>query len=150
MDSQAIFGPLYTNAALYLFSNTQRPALHELIPQSDWNQWADAGDLPYVAIFTFYPGLRYQPKVCPLFLPCITGPEHSVGDTLLLPGSDDPFDVPLSGGAKFLPGETNNGQLWEWAPSISPHPIDPFSISDVSWALDHPAAHNTYGITSMT
>lgn len=78
---------------------------------------------------------------------------YAVGDYVMLPGSDDPRDVPELGGARFLPSAAGRGASsteWELRRTMDLH-IDPsvpgtvvtsFEIQNI---LDAPEAHTNLG-----
>ncbi len=125
-----------------------RPAQEDLTPRSAWYQWANLGpgrlaDLPY---FNAFGNINVVHVVCFLIwcLPPRTILE--LGDVALAPGTDDPFDTPPKGGARFLHG-AKGPQNWQWSMPFdlawSPD-FDPFMAGVVAAALSVPQMHANF------
>jgi pimeloyl-ACP methyl ester carboxylesterase len=127
------------------------PAVIDFAAESDWYQWANPGEerLPDIPIFNVFGDIR--PQACFLWADNCAPVGESVGDGLLPPGTNDPFDVP-DGGASFLRGEPA-AQNWQWPvgksvmtggvpEGIFPFPVAPFTLA-ASLPL-HPAFHGNF------
>ncbi len=137
---------------------TDRPAIHQLVPQSDWFQWANPQPPPQsVAYFNYLSDIRSVNYTCFLFW-CRKDVLISIGDVVLARGTDSPTDTPKEGGAAFVvepegPVEFPN---WQWVDQVDvPSAVDPEgsplgSIAVlVSAALSRPQFHsNIIGSTS--
>lgn len=84
--------------------NASRPAENDLTPQSEWYQSANTSVPSTIHYFNFFSDIQItaRPKLFFVSLPPLG--TTSVGDTVLLPGEDDPTALPAYGGSRFLPG----------------------------------------------
>lgn len=92
-----------------------RPAAGELAPVSLWYQWTNppVSHLPSVPSFNLFGDLRVVVKTEVPFLGPISADLGSVGDVALMPGTDNPHDLPPEGGARFLDGPLG-AENWQW------------------------------------
>lgn len=119
-----------------------RPASVDLAPVSDWYQWANPRALPDVPYFNVFGDISLVTIDCPWFSDeCREVEREKWGDTIMNTGTDDPFDVPAGGGARFLHGALGP-QNWQWALtvdlqrgpfSLSPNRIDVFANPVSHW-----------------
>jgi hypothetical protein len=109
-----------------LVDSAETPAVKDFAALSAWYQWANPGEerlsdnLPAFNMFG-----DIQPSVCFLWTDACVGVGVSLGDGLLPPGTDDPFDVAF-GGARFLDGELDE-QRWQWPMGDRIKVMPPFS-----------------------
>jgi hypothetical protein len=130
-----------------------RPAGTDLKPESDWYRWAntDLDHLPDIAYFNAFGNMAVVVRSCALFGPCFdVQVAGSIGDALLLPGTDDPTDTPAGGGARFLKGAAGEHN-WQW-PLPDKATWDPWSdpgfLAIVDRIMERPVYHGNFG-TSM-
>ncbi len=97
-------------------ADLSRPAAGELAPVSLWYLWTNAlpGHLPSLPSFNLFGDLRVVVKTELPFLGTLSADLAGIGDVALMPGTDDPRDVPPEGGARFLDGPSG-AQNWQWA-----------------------------------
>ena len=123
-----------------------RPADVDLVPQSDWYEWANPRTFPAIPIFNIYADIHLVTIECPLFSDddCREVARERWGDTIMSAGTDSPFDAPATGGARFLRGQPGP-QNYQWGLetelergtfSITPNQFDVFA---------HPTSHWNFG-----
>ena len=101
--------------------NHERPAAQRLQPQSVWYQWvndATAQRLPNLPYYNVYGDIRVVKQQCTL-LYCRDAATLPIGDGLMQAGTNNPFDTPFQGGARFLRGNAG-ATNWQWS---LPHTI---------------------------
>lgn len=100
-----------------LDANALRPALGDLVPQSDWYEWVnpEAAHVPDLPYFNVYGDLEITHRECGFLVWCKPEPKtlFALGDIALLNGTDDPHDLPGTGGARFLRGAMGSDS-WQW------------------------------------
>lgn len=116
-DSLFSQNPFYDAVTGFALDEAQfvvnRPAVDDLIPGSLWYQYANGGGLlpNEVAFYNVASDIQYGFEAC--IFRCVTYGLESFGDLVMLPGTDDPFDVPDGGGARFLKGAPGPDQ-WQY------------------------------------
>ncbi|TFC02745.1 hypothetical protein [Cryobacterium sp. MDB2-33-2] len=95
-----------------------RPASQELQDGSAWFRWVNShsSHLPPLPFFNTYGDLRIVVPICPVFglYGCFNyGDNTSLGDDVVLRGTDEPTDTSAEGGQKFLNGP-RGAQNWEF------------------------------------
>ncbi len=129
---------------------SDRPALYNLHPASDFLSWAnlDPDLLPVLPTFNFYGDIGLIKETCDWFgLGDCHRQRLELGDVFLPTGTDRQFDTPLTGGAKYLRNEVNDGQSWQWS-LTDDHIYRPFTFLDpppLGWATNRPAQHVRLG-----
>lgn len=84
----------------------RRPGVVDLVPASDWYQSVNPDLYPVsVNYYNVVTDEQAQVETCVLLFCSRTGTAH-FGDTVLLPGADDPSAMPSGGGSRFLPPST--------------------------------------------
>jgi hypothetical protein len=132
-------------------ANLNRPAADDLTPRSEWYSWTNP-DPDHVGAhpsYNVFGDIRLGVKTCLPFDPhgCSIAHLADIGDIALLPGTDDPLDLPLEGGARFLPAAAD-ADTWQWDLL---HPVawdpaaDPFLQGFVNEATLAPEAHHRLG-----
>ncbi|MGB8385119.1 MAG: hypothetical protein WCG47_28415, partial [Dermatophilaceae bacterium] len=132
--------------------NVSRPAGKDLTPASDWYEWTNppASHLPALAYFNAFGDISIVTQECLFFgNVCfdVPIPSPSVGDVALLPGTDDPTDAPILGGARFLAGSPG-AQNWQWTMAATAHwkPwTDPFFVGAIQEAASTAVFHGNFG-----
>ncbi len=117
-----------------------RPAVNQLTPQSDWYNDVNTTDVPHgIQYFNFYSDIRTvlaEPLASGYYL--VSRP-YDMGDLVMLPGTDNPHDTPLLGGAEFRPA--TGGYEWQ----LPGHQLIVDSVqNDISQATilyNNPASH---------
>jgi hypothetical protein len=125
-----------------------RPAQADLTPRSDWYRWANPGPArlanhPYFNVF----GNMNIVHVPCFFIWC-GEPQiiMELGDIAMTPGTDDPFDTPARGGARFLLGAPG-AQNHEWALNrdlLWLPDLDPDMISVIEGVVLAPEMHGNF------
>ena len=133
------------------------PAVSELAPQSTWYKWVNPNPahVPQVPSFNAYGDIGLAVTSCLFGAFCVRTPVvfyGTVGDGVLMPGSDNPLATPLTGGARYLNGAPS-AQNWEWDVR-SQVPWDPTSVLTLGPAgaylvataiMNSPASHTNMG-----
>jgi hypothetical protein len=118
----------------------QRPAATELNPASSWYAWANSPNRPLpgnIGYYNAYGAIDLKARVCAWdwfgISWCHEPHVLDIGDGLLLPGTDDPYDGPtplhperLWGGARF--SRPTTAEQWEW-PLYHKFVIHPLNLS---------------------
>lgn len=130
-------------------ADLSRPAAGELAPVSVWYLWTNlpASHLPSVPSFNVFGDLHVILKTSVPFVGDVSADLASIGDVALMPGTDDPHDVPPQGGARFLDGSLG-AQNWQWPMTgqLSWEPFaDPFFTGFISQATSSPIYHGNFG-----
>jgi len=110
----ALGGPLVERLNRLISDGTgidvTRAAVHDLEPASAWYRSVNSQAVPDTKhYFNVYSSIDVAFEVKVLWGTQRLG-SIDAGDLVLLPGSDDPTDTPLLGGARFLPFGENHGQ----------------------------------------
>lgn len=95
--------------------NIYRPAVNDLAPASAWYQSVNPTNVPSnLHYFNFYSNIQatVYPQLFFVTLPPLG--TISFGDDVLLPGDPNPAAIPLSGGARFLPGGLPTADRYEY------------------------------------
>ena len=121
-----------------------RPAIADLAPGSEWYQWANDSDpgLPDIPYFNVYGDIELVLENCAPFFGCFELGRLGIGDGGLMTGTDDPYDTPASGGARFAASAPDD-RNWQWRlhdPIRASTAID--FASDV---LGSPVQHGNFG-----
>jgi pimeloyl-ACP methyl ester carboxylesterase len=131
--------------------DVNRPGVMDVAPLSAWYQSVNPA-LPYpgvptqLAYYNFYGALSLQLQVN-FGLFTLNEGSFNAGDLVMLPGSDNPADLPLSGGARFLPGgvQTTNRHQFVVSDQVNLNPLDfvvPSLLArDVQQVLASPVTH---------
>ncbi len=133
------------------------PAVSDLAPQSTWYTWVNPNPahVPQVPSFNAYGDIGLAVTSCLFGAFCVPTPVvfyGTVGDGVLMPGSDNPLATPLSGGARYLNGAPS-AQNWEWD-ARSQVPWDPTSVLTLgplsaylvaNAIMDSPVSHTNMG-----
>lgn len=130
-------------------ANLSRPAAEDLASVSDWYQWvnpppAHVGETP---AFNMFGDINIAVDACVPFAGCLQTSTLWIGDIAIMPGTDDPHDLTLQGGARYLrdvPGTQN----WQWGlgRTIRWDPGNPFSlVSTIRQAASAPEYHGAFG-----
>jgi hypothetical protein len=93
--------------------DTARPAVHELLPRSDWYKWANSFTLPNIGYYEAHAEMRVVRVRNRLFFGVDKDTVWDAGDGIVPPGTSDPFDTPPFGGARFSRPAT--AEQWSWA-----------------------------------
>lgn len=128
--------------------NFDRPAQEDLTPKSDWYRWANPGanrlaDHPYFNIHASMDIVMINCFILWCQDPKVVMP---LGDGLLAEGTDDPFDTPPKGGARFLRG-ASGAQNHQWTmeldiPWLPQH--DQQMVAAITAALLSPEMHANF------
>ena len=98
--------------------NANRVGVKEFSPTSDYMNWVDqnSDSLPAIPMYNTWGDERVHTHICTLaiFNACLDTPRQSLGDLVLMPGTDNPTQTPLLGGERFLPGGAS-ATHYEWA-----------------------------------
>lgn len=129
-----------------------RPGLYNLHPASEFLTWAnnDPDLLPFLPTFNFYGDIGITRKSCDWFgdnSDCTVDARQELGDNFIPPGTENPFDTPLSGGAKYRRTSTNSGQNWQWSMTadLEYKPRTFLDPPPFAWAAERPMAHARLG-----
>lgn len=123
----------------------KRPATKQFDPNAAFLKWvhANSGNLPQVPYYNTWGDERIQPVHCFLVW-CYHGPDESIGDVVLMPGTDRPTQDQSDGGERFAPrGYTSQSWQWnelkriEWFPDL-----DQFQITALTEAIKAPQQHS--------
>lgn len=109
LSKQALSGPFPVDL--------NRPAARDLTPRSDWYKSVNPKEVvPEANYYNFFGDmkltLRTQAYIWKI-TPSLEG-SIEVGDTILLPGSDDPTATPILGGARFIATTDGQHSSWQW------------------------------------
>jgi pimeloyl-ACP methyl ester carboxylesterase len=125
-----------------------RPALHDLTPQSPWYSWTNpsADHLPALPYYNVYGGLVVTTNLCLIFADwCWEAGRGEWGDFVMKEGTDDPHDLPDTGGARFLDGDSSSSN-WQWGLNRTYAAYGVIHVPDaVLDALSDPIMHVNFG-----
>ena len=149
--SAPVIGPIAQRISQLIKLDVNRPGVIDVTPQSPWYFSVNPfGVPPNVAYYNFYSNLLVNFQVNLLFFTLNMGSVNT-GDLVMLPGSDDPTDLPLLGGAKFLPGGQQTANRHEYAVNgqVNVNPADleiPVLLArDVLRLINSPINHFNFG-----
>lgn len=132
------------------FIGGDRPQFQELAPESDWYAWANpsAADLPDLPYFSVFGDIDWVEYTCFLVW-CSEFTRFELGDVVMAPGTDDPFDTPTAGGARFLKGASGE-QNWQWGlpgeePVILGADLESRRLATAFRVADRPEFHGNFG-----
>jgi hypothetical protein len=106
--------------------DVNRPGVMDVAPLSPWYQSVNPSGVPsQLAYYNFYSALSLQLQVNFGLVKLDEG-SFNAGDLVMLPGSDKPTAMPLTGGARFLPGgaQTTNRHQFTMAGQVNINPLD--------------------------
>jgi hypothetical protein len=133
--------------------NPNRAAVKQFAPVNSYVQWVDTNSdrlPPNMPTYNTYGDERVSLQSCVLFIyACLSHDYQHWGDVVLKPGSPNPQDTPLLGGARFLPGGYAANH-WEWAEThrIYWNPIvDPGELQTLYALWKAPEQHMNYTST---
>ncbi len=141
-----LLGELASNVFAGTIADPSRPAFSELAPQSAYQKWlaAHASQVPALPTFVTYGELTVIGENCILDVyVCVTTGHSAVGDGAVDPGSTNPADLPVAGGARYLP-QGRGHQSWEWAERIAvrwDRQLDALSLQLLSRLYHAPNQH---------
>ena len=129
----------------------RRPGVVDLVPASTWYQSVNPDLYPVsVNYYNVFTDEQVQVESCVLFFCSRYGTAH-MGDTVLLPGEDDPSALPSGGGSRFLPPSTPLTAGYARYEYMIGHQYT-FDLagvvgkaSAVATLLDDPASHFNFG-----
>lgn len=145
-----VIGPIARAISHLIGLDVDRPGVLDVTPQSPWYSSVNPFGVPALAYYNFYSNLLVNFQVNLLFFHLNLG-SRNLGDTVMLPGSDDPFDMPPFGGAKFLPGgeQTTNRHEYGINGQVNVNPADlaiPVLLArDVRRIISNPISHFQFG-----
>ncbi len=103
VTTRAVLANVTAQVAHKLHFYPNRPAWHELKPQSLWYRDINSQDVPgNIHYYNFYTNIQVDHYKLAGLWPIPNGTD-SWGDLVMLPGTDTPTGKPCSGGARFLP-----------------------------------------------
>jgi len=149
--SAPVVGPIARRISQLAHLDLDRPGVMDVTPQSPWYFSVNPFGVPAnLAYYNFYSNLLVNFQVHLLFFTLNMG-SFNTGDLVMLPGSDDPTDLPLLGGAKFLPGGQQTANRHEYAVNgqVNVNPADlaipPLLVRDVVRLASSPINHFNFG-----
>ncbi|MCL5444687.1 MAG: hypothetical protein M1121_01305 [Actinobacteria bacterium] len=128
--------------------DVNRPGVIDVAPVSRWyrsvNTVLPSPGVPRrPAYFNFYSNLNLN-FVLQILWASVSLGSVDVGDTVMLPGSNNPTSTPLLGGAKFLPGNQQTATRHQFAmnANLTVNPADAISgVNAISTILYDPVTH---------
>lgn len=95
--------------------NPSRPANQQFKPTGNYMRWlaAHSDRLPNIPMYNTWGDEQVYTQSCILFW-CHSSYLDSMGDVILMPGTDDPTQVTSDGGERFLPGGSS-ATRWQWS-----------------------------------
>lgn len=149
--SVPVVGPIAQGISHLANLDLDRPGVMDVTPQGPWYFSVNPFGVPAnLAYYNFYSNLMVNFQVNLLFFTLNMG-SFDTGDLVMLPGSDDPTDLPLLGGAKFLPGGQQTASRHEYAVNgqVNVNPADlaiPALLArDVIRLIRSPINHFNFG-----
>jgi len=151
LNSVPIVDRIVQEATHLAHLDANRPGVIDVAPLSPWYKSVNTalrypGVPTQLAYYNFYSALSLQLRVN--FGPfTLDEGSFNAGDLVMLPGSDKPTDMPLAGGAKFLPGgvRTTNRHEFVMPDQIDINPLDfavpPLLAGDIQRVLASPVTH---------
>lgn len=139
-----------------------RPGVMDVTPLSLWYDYVNPvipspGVPPQLAYYNFYSNININLQQQLLWWTIGIG-SLDAGDLVMLPGSNNPNDEPLLGGAKFLPGNVQTSNRWQFSLSdqvninVSDFLWPPALVGDVNAIVGNPINHFHFGsnVASVT
>jgi len=152
-----VVGPIVRYVSSRLGFDVNRPGVVDVTPESRWYgsvnpSVPDPGVPAGLAYYNFYSNITVNFEINLGFFTLHTG-SFNMGDTVMLPGSDNPRDEPRLGGARFLPGgqQTTSRHQFAMDSQVNINPGDvlvpPLLVRDAIRIINDPLSHFRFSST---